>query len=37
MTVTVYTAPSCMACKQTMRHMDKRGIRLHPGATGLRR
>ena len=27
MTVTVYTAPSCMACKQTMRHMDKRGIR----------
>lgn len=27
LTVTVYTAgPSCMACKQTLRHLDRRGI-----------
>ncbi|MCV7102528.1 glutaredoxin family protein [Mycobacterium palustre] len=27
MTVTVYTTgPSCMACQQTKRHLDKRGI-----------
>ena len=27
MTVTIYTSgPSCMACKQTKRHLDRRGI-----------
>lgn len=25
-TVTVYTAPNCMGCVQTKRHLDRRGI-----------
>lgn len=26
MTVTIYTSPACMACVQTKRHLDRRGI-----------